>query len=141
MKDVFLFSSQRSFSIAIWMMFVAICAIGYMPGTVRAAVSATDLLSLTQTCNQVSNGKYPTDEGAADTVPVCKLNGGFFWKADADIDCDGASSAHCSKKTDPWFAPETSFTGSNGKYPQAEFVPWVVIPIQDDKDSTPSVFA
>lgn len=104
-----------------------------MPGTVRAAVSATDLLSLTQTCNQVSNGKYPTDEGAADTVPVCKLNGGFFWKADADIDCDGASSAHCSKKTDPWFAPETSFTGSNGKYPQAEFVPWVVIPIQDAK--------
>jgi hypothetical protein len=90
---------------------------------------ASDLLALTQSCAQISSGKYATDEGGAATVPVCKLNGAVFWKADMDIDCDGKQTATCNSSTDPWYQSQTSFGGAL----DAAALPYVVIPLPSSK--------
>ena len=60
------------------------------PATTAAAPTAAQLLAKTNSCKQISNGKYKTDEDvSAKTVAICDANGAVFWKADMDIDCDG----------------------------------------------------
>src|SRR4051794_31980454 len=76
----------------------------------RQAFTAADLLALTNSCVQASNGKYATDSGGAATVPICKLNNAYFWKADLDVDCDGLQTTTCNKQTDPDFQNQTSAT-------------------------------
>ncbi|GAA2638104.1 glycoside hydrolase family 75 protein [Dactylosporangium fulvum] len=94
-----------------------------------AAPTAAQLLAKTQTCNQVSNGKYATDDGGAATVAVCKSGSAFFWTADMDIDCDGIGTTHCNAGTDPWYQPQTSFTTSTGAYFTSEVTRYYVVPL------------
>src|SRR4051795_13251981 len=56
---------------------------------ILAGPSASALLGKTNSCNQISNGKFRTDEETGRTVPVCDANGAVWWRADMDIDCDG----------------------------------------------------
>ena len=60
------------------------------PPDASGAPTAAQLLALVQTCRSVvSSHAYATDEGAAENVDICALNGAVIWKADMDIDCDG----------------------------------------------------
>ncbi|MFJ2510256.1 glycoside hydrolase family 75 protein [Streptomyces griseoviridis] len=94
----------------------------------EGTVSAADLLAKVTSCQQISNGKYRTDEETSATVPVCGKNGAVFWKADMDIDCDGQRTAKCSESTDPWYQDDTAFHQSDGKPLRADTLPYVVVP-------------
>ncbi|WP_433219202.1 ricin-type beta-trefoil lectin domain protein [Dactylosporangium sp. CS-047395] len=98
-----------------------------------AGPSASQLLAKTQTCNQVSNGKYATDDGGAATVAICKSGSAYFWSADMDIDCDGIGTSHCNASTDPWYQAQTSFTTSNGSYFTSESTRYYVIPLPSSR--------
>lgn len=90
--------------------------------------TAQELLALTQTCNQVpGTTKFKTDQGQSATVPICQLNGAVWWRADADIDCDGGTSTEC--KSDPDYMSETSAKDSKGNWVDASTVPFLVVPL------------
>ena len=91
--------------------------------------TVADLVALTQNCTPVAGtSKFKTDSGAnSATVQLCQLNGAIFWKADADIDCDGAADPKCT--VDPYYLPTTSATDSNGKYINSAKVPFYVVPL------------
>lgn len=93
-----------------------------------AGPSAGQLLAKTQSCKQISNGKYKTDSELGRTVPVCEANGAVWWRADMDIDCDGQRTARCNEQTDPWFYPDTAFPRSDGKPLVADQTHFVVVP-------------
>jgi len=97
------------------------------------APTAAQLLAKTTTCNQASVGKYATDEGASSTVPICRLNGAFFWKADMDIDCDGKITSTCNINTDPDFQNQTSAETSTGTPMDAALTPYFVIPLPSSR--------
>src|SRR5262249_3174976 len=82
-----------------------------------------------RTCNQISNGRYPTDSGAPATVPICGLMGALYWQADMDIDCDGQVTTQCNQNTDPAFQPRTSAQTSTGDWLNAAPLPSFVIPL------------
>ena len=91
--------------------------------------SAAELLAKTNGCNQISNGKYKTDEDSGSaTVPVCDANGAVFWKADMDIDCDGQRTTQCNENTDCCFQADTAFHQSNGQPLNAAKLPYIVVP-------------
>ena len=96
--------------------------------SIQAGPSASQLLAKTRTCNQISNGKFRTDEDTGRTVPVCDANGAVFWKADMDIDCDGQRTTNCNEDRDPWYQDDTAFHQSNGKPLKAESLPYIVVP-------------
>jgi hypothetical protein len=91
-------------------------------------ISAADLLARVRDCAPVSHGRYRIDDGAPATIPVCGTRDAVFWKADMDIDCDGQSGAHCNRNTDPLFSPTTSYQQSDGRYLNAERLPYIVVP-------------
>nr|WP_260859857.1 glycoside hydrolase family 75 protein [Streptomyces cupreus] len=93
-------------------------------GDVRAA----DLLAKARECAQISRGRYRTDDGRPPTIPVCGTREAVFWTADLDIDCDGRPGRHCNSRTDPYFSDVTAFTQSDGRYLDAERLPYVVVP-------------
>jgi hypothetical protein len=93
--------------------------------------SAAQLLAKVTSCNQISNGKYKTDEDAGSgTVAVCDKTGAVFWKADMDIDCDGQPTPGiCDKDHDCCFQPDTAFhQDGDGKPLIASKLPYVVVP-------------
>jgi hypothetical protein len=90
--------------------------------------TAAELLAKVTSCNQVSNGKYRTDEETSASIPVCGKNGAVFWKADMDIDCDGQRTSKCNANTDPWYQDDTAFHQSDGKPLRADSLPYVVVP-------------
>ncbi|MFJ7151439.1 glycoside hydrolase family 75 protein [Streptomyces sp. NPDC100445] len=96
--------------------------------TDEGRVTAAELLARTDTCAQVSRGRYRTDADTAATVPVCGTREAVFWKADLDIDCDGRPTARCNRRTDPLFAPATAFQQSDGRHLNAERLPYIVVP-------------
>ncbi|WP_432841058.1 ricin-type beta-trefoil lectin domain protein [Dactylosporangium sp. CA-092794] len=98
-----------------------------------AGPSASQLLARTQTCTQVSNGKYATDDGGAATVAICKSGSAYFWTADMDIDCDGIGTSHCNAGTDPWYQPQTSFTTSTGAYFTSDVTRYYVVPLPSSR--------
>ncbi|MFF3466878.1 glycoside hydrolase family 75 protein [Streptomyces sp. NPDC002619] len=117
----------------------ALLAAGVLPATASGAqtaptstqegtVSAADLLAKVTSCQQISNGKYRTDEETSAKIPVCGKNGAVFWKADMDIDCDGQRTSNCSEDTDPWYQDDTAFHQSDGKPLRADTLPYVVVP-------------
>ncbi|MET8243653.1 glycoside hydrolase family 75 protein [Streptomyces sp. NPDC005202] len=116
----------------------ALLAAGVLPANASGAaspasaqegrVSAADLLAKVTSCQQISNGKYKTDDETSATVPVCGKNGAVFWKADMDIDCDGQRTSNCNENTDPWYLDNTAFHQSNGKPLKADSLPYVVVP-------------
>ncbi|MBK9752097.1 MAG: N-acetylmuramoyl-L-alanine amidase [Nannocystis sp.] len=91
--------------------------------------TVADLVALTQNCTPVAGtSKFKTDASAnSATVQLCQLNGAIFWKADADIDCDGAADPKCT--VDPDYMSTTSATDSNGKYINSAKVPFYVVPL------------
>ncbi|MFG2570459.1 glycoside hydrolase family 75 protein [Streptomyces sp. NPDC048567] len=93
-----------------------------------AGVGAAELLAKASACEQVSNGKYRTDEATSATVPVCGADNAIFWKADLDIDCDGQVTAACNPSTDPAFHGDTAFHASDGRPLNAAKLPYVVVP-------------
>lgn len=97
------------------------------------APSAAELLALTTSCNEITNGRYATDDGEAETIPVCGLSGAVFWTADMDVDCDGKTTAQCNAQTDPSYYPETSATDSNGDPLDAAALPFIVIPLPSSR--------
>lgn len=99
-----------------------------LPAVREGSVSAAALLAKAATCQQISRGKYRTDDGAGADIPVCGKRGAVFWKADMDIDCDGRPSRACNRRTDPLFQPATAFQESNGRQLSAELLPYVVVP-------------
>nr|WP_237330505.1 glycoside hydrolase family 75 protein [Streptomyces sp. BA2] len=98
------------------------------PARQEGTVSAAALLAKAGTCQQVSRGKYRTDDGAPANIPVCGKRGAVFWKADMDIDCDGRPGMACNRRTDPLFQDATAFQESNGRQLSAESLPYVVVP-------------
>jgi len=98
------------------------------PSAVAAGPTAAQLLAKVTSCNQVSNGKYKSDDETSATIAVCDKNGAVFWKGDMDIDCDGLSTSKCNSSTDPWYQNDTAFHQSNGKPLNAETLPYVVVP-------------
>lgn len=104
--------------------------------TTSGPPSAADLTKLTKTCNQASNGLYKAkDDSPSATIPICKLNGAFFWVADMDVDCDGKMTAQCNLNTDPDYQNQTSTTDSMNNPLDAANLPYVVIPLPDSKFS------
>ena len=86
------------------------------------------LLALTQSCNQLpGTTKFKNDASGSATVPICQLSGAVWWRADADIDCDGQADPRCT--IDPDFMPETSAKDSTGKFMNAAEVPFIVVPL------------
>jgi hypothetical protein len=99
------------------------------PSTAAAAPTAAQLLAKTSGCQQISNGKYKTDEDASGkTVAVCDANGAVFWKADMDIDCDGQRTTQCNEDTDCCYQDDTAFHQSDGKPLNAAKLPYIVVP-------------
>ena len=93
------------------------------------APTAAQLLALVQTCRSIaSTHAYATDQGAAENIDICALNGAVYWKADMDIDCDGkdVGDGKCPGD-DCCYQPQTAFT-SKGGYLAASVTPYVVIP-------------
>jgi hypothetical protein len=79
-------------------------------------------------CVPVSRGRYRSDAGAPATIPVCRLSGAVFWKADMDIDCDGRPTRRCNRRTDPQFSPAAAYGQSDGRRLNAERLPYIVLP-------------
>jgi hypothetical protein len=100
--------------------------------TKEGSVSAADLLAKVKDCDQVSNGKYKTDEESSASVPVCDTESAVFWKADLDIDCDGQETEQCNKQTDPAYQDDTAFHTSDGQPLDAAKTPYVVVPSKSD---------
>src|SRR5882757_7464344 len=98
------------------------------PSAAAAGPTAAQLLAKVTSCNQVSNGKYKSDEETSATIAVCDKNGAVFWKGDMDVDCDGLSTSKCNSSTDPWYQNDTAFHQSNGQPLNAETLPYVVVP-------------
>lgn len=89
---------------------------------------------MTQTCTQASNGLYKTDaDSASATIAICRLNGGFFWAADMDVDCDGKTTTQCNLNTDPAYQNQTSLTDASGNPLDAANLPYVVIPLPSSR--------
>jgi hypothetical protein len=94
----------------------------------EGGVSAADLLARVRACHQVSRGRYRTDDGAAAGVAVCGTRDAVFWKADMDVDCDGRPTARCNRRSDPHFSSTTAYQQSDGRYLNAERLPYIVLP-------------
>ena len=98
------------------------------PAAVAAAPTASQLLAKVTNCQQISNGKYATDEGGAATIPVCQAGGAVFFTADMDIDCDGVRTTQCNENTDCCFYNDTAFHTSTDQPLNAAQLPFVVMP-------------
>ena len=97
------------------------------PGT----ITAQQLLDVTSNCTVLpgsSNFRTKNDSPPPGTVPICKLSGAIWWRADMDIDCDGKRTAVCNETTDPAFQRQTSLTDSSGSPLDASILPFVVVP-------------
>ncbi len=88
------------------------------------------LLAKVASCNQVSPGKFKTDDetNLPENIPICGLTGAVFWQADMDIDCDGKTTPQCNSTTDPAYQNQTAATDSQGNPLDAANFPYVVIP-------------
>ncbi|MGH1343889.1 MAG: glycoside hydrolase family 75 protein [Nannocystales bacterium] len=97
----------------------------------RSAVTgelAADLLELTSDCDRLDGTQlFRTDAGRARTIEICELEGAIWWRADADIDCDGGRSEPCT--SDPWYQATTSSKDSTGNFIDSAAVPHFVVPM------------
>jgi hypothetical protein len=112
---------------------IACAVITVITNAEAAGPSASQLLSKTNTCTQISAGRFLTDFGRRAAIPVCGTNGAVYWKADMDIDCDGRRDVVCNENTDAAFHPATAFTTSVGAYPYASKTPYVVVPMRTNR--------
>ncbi len=99
---------------------------------VAAAVgdpTASQLLAMTRTCDEVSDGKYAMREGGRARISVCKKKSAYFWTSDMAIDCDGERTDACNPDTDSTFSEGTNFKTSTGEYFTADVTRYFVIPL------------
>ncbi|SDW99673.1 Beta-glucanase, GH16 family [Amycolatopsis xylanica] len=96
--------------------------------SVQAGPTAAQLLAKVSSCQQISNGKYATDEGGAATIPVCKTGSAVHFTGDLDIDCDGVRTTQCNENTDCCFYNDTAFHTSTDQPLNAAQLPYVVLP-------------
>ncbi|WP_437912621.1 glycoside hydrolase family 75 protein [Sorangium sp. So ce302] len=96
---------------------------GQAPGPPTAA----ELLALTASCRPASSGLFRNafDGNAEPGIPVCGLNGAYFWQAGMGIDCDGLSheSSECPSST-----AHTALADSQGNALDSVHLPFVVAP-------------
>lgn len=90
--------------------------------------SADAILAKLATCEQISAGKFATDEGRPRSIPVCRHGIAVHWKADLDVDCDGVRTATCNRSSDPSFQPDTALHTASGQPLDAAAVPYIVLP-------------
>lgn len=90
--------------------------------------TAAQLLAKTASCQQISNGEYATDDGAAPTIPVCQSGSAVFFTADMDVDCDGVRTDQCNENTDCCFYNDTAFHTSTDQPLNAAQLPYIVLP-------------
>lgn len=88
--------------------------------------SAEQLLAITDHCDGIPDVLFPEDTGKPYTIRICRLDGAVWWRADADIDCDGGTGESC--KSDPHYLPSTSAKDSKGNFIDASNVPFLVVP-------------
>lgn len=98
-----------------------------------AAPTAQELLALVERCARPSAGRYATDSGRPEEIPVCHLSTAVYWQADLDVDCDGKPSAACNETTDPYFQAETAAVDSKGEPLDAASLPFVVVPLASER--------
>ncbi|TQJ04299.1 peptidoglycan-binding protein [Amycolatopsis cihanbeyliensis] len=92
--------------------------------------SGSELSAVVQQCDQqVSNGRYAERSGQSRTVPVCATGNAVHWRSGMTIDCDGQRTAKCNSSTDPTYWHQTAWQQPDGKYLNAEKLPYVVVPI------------
>jgi hypothetical protein len=91
--------------------------------------TAAQLLALTTSCTQVSNGLYRKSASDPPTVPVCSLNGAYFYTSGMNVDCDGKTTTQCNINADPDYQNQTSAVDSTGHPLDAANLPYVVLPI------------
>jgi hypothetical protein len=99
---------------------------------VAAAVgdpTASQLLAMTRSCDEVSDGKYAMREGGRERISVCKKKSAYFWTSDMAIDCDGQPTDACNPDTDSTFSEGTNFKTSTGEYFTADVTRYFVIPL------------
>jgi Fungal chitosanase of glycosyl hydrolase group 75 len=89
--------------------------------------TAAQLLAKVKTCAEISNGRYAADEGGPRRIPICRVVGAVFWKADMDIDCDGMATKNCNRTRDPSFQDSTALE-PGGRPLSAEATRYVVLP-------------
>ncbi|MFC7844895.1 glycoside hydrolase family 75 protein [Streptomyces sp. NPDC057382] len=94
----------------------------------EGGVRAADLLAAVRACDQISKGRYRSDNGRPADIPVCGTRDTVHWKADMDIDCDGRPGPRCNRSTDPYFAASTAYAQSDGRPLSAERLPFIVVP-------------
>jgi len=98
------------------------------PADDEGPVTAQDLLDLTADCERLPGTElFATDAGKTRNIEICRLNGAIWWRADADIDCDGGKSSPCTE--DPWYQPETSAKDSEGNFIDSATIPHFVVPM------------
>jgi Fungal chitosanase of glycosyl hydrolase group 75 len=100
---------------------------------VSTGPSASELLALTKSCQELTLRRYAADAGDSEQIAVCALNGAVFWHADMDIDCDGRQTSVCNASTDPAYQPTTSAVDSNGDPLDASELPFMVIPLPSER--------
>lgn len=99
---------------------------------VAAAVgdpTASQLLAMTRSCDEVSDAKYAMREGGRARISVCKKKSAYFWTSDMAIDCDGERTDACNPDTDSTFSEGTNFKTSTGEYFTADVTQYFVIPL------------
>jgi hypothetical protein len=79
---------------------------------------------------QISQGLFKTDDepSAPANIPICEHGDLVYWRADFDVDCDGVVTKACNARTDPAFQSQTAAVTSQGKFLDAESLPYVVVP-------------
>ena len=101
-----------------------------LPAAVEAPASdLARLQALTQACDPLPGAtRFKTDASRAEaTVQLCRLEGAIWWRADADIDCDGAPDPRCA--ADRTRRSETSAKTSTGAFINSAEVPYLVVPL------------
>ncbi len=90
---------------------------------------ADQLRALTRECDPLPGAaRFKTDASAERaTVQLCQLEGAIWWRADADIDCDGAADPRCT--VDRSYRAETSAKTSRGEFINSAQVPYLVVPM------------
>jgi len=89
--------------------------------------SAEEILKLLNNCKKVG-GDYNMEKYVPAAIPICKLKGAYYWKADMSVDCDGIASDQCNVNTDSDYQNHTTLTTSTGEPLNAATLPYAVIP-------------
>jgi hypothetical protein len=97
--------------------------------TTKGGPTASQLLAKAKGCSKKLT-KKPLQKTEDDprNVNICGANGGVFYTADMEVDCDGQETTKCNEDTDCCFQDDTTFHQSDGKPFDAAKLPYIVMP-------------